>query len=467
MRDLNRGHILGAAAVLAMPIAFYVPKGIAPLFAISAIGTVIVQVIRTRSIPRVPRALFVVSIVLAVFAVWAWASALWSVTPGQSLYAATSVFVTLVIGLSFVAAIRELDVGEHEVFERALVAGGIGGVALLAIELSSDAAVYRWVLERAGFSIRSPVLVGVVFNFENGLSLAALFLWPWATALRNRGMGILAVVFPLFAIGLMVLAGKEAPLLAAALGGVVLAAALLAPRVATPVLGLVVVIGVLAAPLLPKAIPPMDELVRSAPNPSSSVYSRLLIWKTAGERIFERPFAGHGMDTSRALYGQKDKTERIFYDRAGNPVWWTGALEPIPLHPHNAVLQIWLELGLVGAAGLALLLAATLRALARSRLARADKAACFALFTTGLTMASVSYGIWQGWWLGALWLTVAFAAASARGQPDHGLAKAVPGASAADADVPGSGASEEFGGPKGPEPTRYGDWERKGRCIDF
>ena len=26
---------------------------------------------------------------------------------------------------------------------------------------------------------------------------------------------------------------------------------------------------------------------------------------------------------------------------------------------------------------------------------------------------------------------------------------------------------EEIGGPKGPEPTRFGDWERKGRCIDF
>jgi hypothetical protein len=25
----------------------------------------------------------------------------------------------------------------------------------------------------------------------------------------------------------------------------------------------------------------------------------------------------------------------------------------------------------------------------------------------------------------------------------------------------------EYGGPKGPEPTRYGDWEKKGRCIDF
>ena len=25
----------------------------------------------------------------------------------------------------------------------------------------------------------------------------------------------------------------------------------------------------------------------------------------------------------------------------------------------------------------------------------------------------------------------------------------------------------EIGGPKGPEPTRYGDWEKAGRCIDF
>ena len=25
----------------------------------------------------------------------------------------------------------------------------------------------------------------------------------------------------------------------------------------------------------------------------------------------------------------------------------------------------------------------------------------------------------------------------------------------------------EIGGPTGPEPTRYGDWEKKGRCIDF
>lgn len=26
---------------------------------------------------------------------------------------------------------------------------------------------------------------------------------------------------------------------------------------------------------------------------------------------------------------------------------------------------------------------------------------------------------------------------------------------------------KEVGGAKGPEPTRYGDWQHKGRCTDF
>jgi hypothetical protein len=27
--------------------------------------------------------------------------------------------------------------------------------------------------------------------------------------------------------------------------------------------------------------------------------------------------------------------------------------------------------------------------------------------------------------------------------------------------------AKEWGGREGPEPTRYGDWEKNGRCIDF
>jgi len=43
----------------------------------------------------------------------------------------------------------------------------------------------------------------------------------------------------------------------------------------------------------------------------------------------------------------------------------------------------------------------------------------------------------------------------ADGAPD------APGAPGGDAVAP------EVGGRHGPEPTRYGDWENKGRCVDF
>jgi hypothetical protein len=35
------------------------------------------------------------------------------------------------------------------------------------------------------------------------------------------------------------------------------------------------------------------------------------------------------------------------------------------------------------------------------------------------------------------------------------------------AEAPAPERPKEIGGPSGPEPTRYGDWEHKGRCSDF
>jgi hypothetical protein len=33
--------------------------------------------------------------------------------------------------------------------------------------------------------------------------------------------------------------------------------------------------------------------------------------------------------------------------------------------------------------------------------------------------------------------------------------------------VPVATPAVEIGGREGPDPTRYGDWEKNGRCIDF
>ena len=48
-------------------------------------------------------------------------------------------------------------------------------------------------------------------------------------------------------------------------------------------------------------------------------------------------------------------------------------------------------------------------------------------------------------------------ASPASGQPHKG----------SDVSIRAEDAPVERGGPRGPEPTRFGDWEQKGRCSDF
>ena len=45
--------------------------------------------------------------------------------------------------------------------------------------------------------------------------------------------------------------------------------------------------------------------------------------------------------------------------------------------------------------------------------------------------------------------------------------RAPAGAAEPPAGPPPAATMREIGGPTGPEPTRYGDWEKNGRCIDF
>lgn len=51
--------------------------------------------------------------------------------------------------------------------------------------------------------------------------------------------------------------------------------------------------------------------------------------------------------------------------------------------------------------------------------------------------------------------------------PDEGTASDSAAEGAVRPAEDGTGKAIEHGGPSGPEPTRYGDWERKGRCVDF
>jgi O-antigen ligase len=179
---------------------------------------------------------------------------------------------------------------------------------------------------------------------------------------------------------------------------VYLAASWRARPVALALAGLVVV-GAIAAPVLPR-LPVVNTLIERS-NGAVSIAHRLRIWRFAAKSVAEHPVAGWGLNASRDLPGG---IEEIV---PGEP--------NLPLHPHNAMLQWWLELGAVGAAlGTALVVLALLGA---GRLGpvlfRADAMRATALATTAsaIVVALVGYGIWQAWWMAALWLAAATVAA--------------------------------------------------------
>jgi hypothetical protein len=53
-----------------------------------------------------------------------------------------------------------------------------------------------------------------------------------------------------------------------------------------------------------------------------------------------------------------------------------------------------------------------------------------------------------------------------RGKPSPEVPAATPPDARLEPEPPAK-TPREIGGPKGPEPTRYGDWEIGGRCTDF
>lgn len=96
----------------------------------------------------------------------------------------------------------------------------------------------------------------------------------------------------------------------------------------------------------------------------------------------------------------------------------------IPLHPHDAALQIWFELGVAGAALFAVAWVWVARIIAdvseRDRpLAAAGAGAAAAYFVIG----ALSFGVWQDWWLAVAAFAFASCAALARARDDAYLTR--------------------------------------------
>jgi O-antigen ligase len=370
--------------VVLTPVVAYVGNlGFAALAALLGIGALVF--VGRKSTP-----VFGVAVLSGLLA-WALFSMSWSpampIHPDFHRYKTieplTGVKLVFELGFygAFVIAMRKVS---DQTAARAslILAAGLCALAVLLVVESLDGAVlYQWIKHAAHQKTRPDLATR---NVARACYVATVLFWPVVLRLRQAHWPLLVA---LFVGGLCVSAAVfkvDAPIFALILGALVFGAVRVFGRRMIWVLLVGTVVYFAAAPLVADFGTRLfheHELPGAIGKQSWAV--RLDIWRFASAEILHNPLVGWGLDASRS---------------------WP---RDIPLHPHDAALQIWLELGALGAALVALFWAWLFtRIAAMVEEDRNMAAAAAAAATAYLTIGALSFGVWQEWWLAVGAITV-------------------------------------------------------------
>jgi exopolysaccharide production protein ExoQ len=372
---------LDVCVFLLPPLLVLAPHGAAPLAAaagLCALGIVALHPDRSSDC-RLGALRFPASL-SALLLLWGGISAGWSIDPWRSLLIDARLSGLIAAGLALVAAAGLIAAPRRLAL---LLLAGTGLAMILAGgDLASGGGVTRYLSVRPFAASR----------FNQIAAWMALLLLPTAALLIGRHRHWLALAAAaMMAAAVCLLADTTAKIgLAASLP---VAALCYCRRAAVArVAAALAVALILTAPLSLPQLARLPGVFTAVDTFKGSAGHRLLIWSFTGDRIAERPFAGWGLDAARAIPGGADEI------RPGQQ--W------LPLHPHDAALQVWLELGAPGAALFALLVGWLWLRLGGVPWPRVYAAAAAGSLTAALAPTSASWGIWEEWWLGALALAL-------------------------------------------------------------
>lgn len=396
---MNRAARIALPAVIGLlPVgAVLTPTSLVPLAVAGALALLSDSGVRGRFAEMLRSPL---SRTIAALLVWAAVSCVWAPHPGGSVVLVIQVAAVMAAGGVLIAAVSCLD---DVTRKRAIGAIAIAGPILLF--LAASELIDRGILAHA---IRGwpEVFVYNPVRYDRGAAIAAIIAWPTVLVLSRRVRPSAAIVFAILTLVLLFLLQMAAARLAFAVGGFVYLISLWKPRAVLNILTVGMVAAILLAPpvlIAAGAVQNLPVVADELPKTAPSERHRLLIAQFALAHIAERPLFGHGFDSSRAIPGGKaEKFENA---------------PALPLHPHNAILQVWLELGAVGAvitAAIVTLILCGMRAFSADRGSAAGANATVAAFAT---IALLSYGIWQNWWLMTGWFAAMLVLAAAQARP--------------------------------------------------
>lgn len=373
----------------------YLNRSTTLFFAVAALAA-LAHTIKTKPSPIIK-----LNPVLCAYVLWGILSALWEYDSGLALPESLQL-VGLLIGSALICrSVQSFPAEQTRLIRLAALTGAVLALCFLLIDWSADCAI----LKATQFLRHREDPWGCLLAREKSLpavlSIMAPIILGWAWG--NRAKLVLAAAF----IGGLVLAGKVSDshstmMALAAAGTVWLGALIVGPKIMGRVVASCAVLLVLSAPLLPPLLPQPKELAETMPRIPNSTRHRLMIWQFTATRIAERPLLGWGLNGSRSIPGNTDKTEVWLHDPNATPQDFPLLQDQLPLHPHNFALQIWLETGGVGAVLVSLFLWRFF-----TQVSRRWGAPALAAGVAAMAVGLVGFGIWQAWWLSCLWLIAA------------------------------------------------------------
>jgi O-antigen ligase len=401
---MHSGHILGAALAILLPLSVFSPKAIVSVFIVSSIVIYFFEFRQTRGWPFLPTPLLGL---LGGILLLGGISLLWSLSKVDAFGKFGQLVGLFSAGLFLSSSIIHLSRQQRHSVENGLLAGLALTLSLIAIEIIGNAPLAKMINSQAfyGQTREAFAFYGMWF-LKNSATLLAIFVWPCVAMLAQR-FGLLAAFGGLLIVGMEVyFVRSSTSILAFAAGVCVFLPSLRWPRKIVTAMTFGAVLVIMTMPLLPRLLQYSDRLSKTTIEHTNSLHHRLTIWSFVAEKIAEKPILGWGLDSSRHIPGGKEVSP-VFHDMPDGTKFILSSEEKLPLHPHNGFLQLWLELGAFGAILGAALVAYVIRKAGAVTQPGLPRAATLAAISSTLVVLSLSYGLWQSWWISALWLLVA------------------------------------------------------------
>jgi O-antigen ligase len=404
-------RILTLSGALVVAIAIMFPRAAAALFLLPVLAAV--AILNAQGVKDRPqlRLLGLPTAILA-FGVWALLSALWSAAPFASL--TKPLFLiggTLGSAVLFVLA-RQADNQILRSLARGILTGFVIGGGFVAFEILSDQALSRLVynlipslqvgMEKHFATVNGQVVDIGPTNINRRVTLVAMVMIPavllFSHAMQQRhrwlGYGALAAL----AAVLMIFSGHQSSQAALVAGAGAFVLAKVSRLWALRLLSIAWCLSTIMVVPLVMAAHSYGLHHPTTPLPHSARH-RVVIWNYTAEQVLKAPLLGIGADATATLTAKAEAARKAQGEVASKD----GVFEKSAArHAHNVFLQIWYELGAVGAGLLTLIGLTALGAIARAQ--PTVQPYLMAQFAAVSGMIAFSFSIWQLWFEGAIGL---------------------------------------------------------------